>query len=261
MPLVHKSKVRQRFSKAAEQYDALAQMQRDIANELMALLPTICHHSKRALDLGCGTGYAMNRLHEVCPQANLHGVDLAWDMLHVARSIRTNQAPPDTQYIQADIENLPYAEQSFDLVFSSSSLQWCDMTNAVNEMIRVAQPGACLAFSTFAQGTLQDWRALWQLEKAPVFFMQVSEIKEIGEVAGLQDIMIKHQIKQQRFCSFDDAVNSIRQLGAGHSGGAYLGLMGKQRYRLIKKQIEQTIEQQGHIILPYHVVYVTAIAT
>ena len=55
---------------------------------------------------------------------------------------------------------------SFDLVFSSLMLQWCDDLDAVfTEIARVLNPGGLLLFSTFGPGTLAELREAWARER------------------------------------------------------------------------------------------------
>ena len=64
------------------------------------------------------------------------------------------------QLICADIENLPFANNSMCLVWSNLALQWCnDLDAAFNEVARVLQPESLFVFSTFGPDTLKELRA------------------------------------------------------------------------------------------------------
>ena len=55
-----KDKIRKAFSEAADQYDILASLQREIGRELIkkiVRLPTGMPEARCILDVGCGTGY------------------------------------------------------------------------------------------------------------------------------------------------------------------------------------------------------------
>jgi malonyl-CoA O-methyltransferase len=55
------------------------------------------------------------------------------------------------------IEALPFADATFDAVFSSLVLQWVpEWQKAVAEMQRVLKPGGVLAISTFGAATLKE---------------------------------------------------------------------------------------------------------
>ena len=70
--------------------------------------------------------------------------------------------------VRADAYSLPFREGSFDLVFSSLMLQWCDDLDVVfAEIARVLKPGGVLLFSTFGPGTLAELREAWSASDAP----------------------------------------------------------------------------------------------
>lgn len=66
------------------------------------------------LELGCGTGAFTSRLS--IRGYNVLGLDISHKMLLKANSIRKNP------YVQGDMEYLPFADNTFDVVFASASL-------------------------------------------------------------------------------------------------------------------------------------------
>ena len=73
-------------------------------------------------------------------------------MLGYARQQRSAGA-----YVVGDIERLPLATGSIDIVFSNLAVQWCDdLPRALAELYRVLRPGGILALSTLAQGSLEE---------------------------------------------------------------------------------------------------------
>ena len=53
-----------RFGKAAEQYDRHARIQQIIGDHLLSMMPG--HNYEVALDLGCGTGFFLEKLQTGC---------------------------------------------------------------------------------------------------------------------------------------------------------------------------------------------------
>jgi ubiquinone/menaquinone biosynthesis C-methylase UbiE len=89
------------------------------------------------LDIGCGTGRLLRRMHLRWPSAVLVGVDLAEGMLAEARA-QTSYA----SFHQAPAEHLPLENDSVDLVITTASFHhWSDQAQGVREAVRVLRRG------------------------------------------------------------------------------------------------------------------------
>jgi ubiquinone/menaquinone biosynthesis C-methylase UbiE len=89
------------------------------------------------LDIGCGTGRLLRRMHVRWPSASLVGVDVAEGMVARARE-QTDYA---TIY-QAPAEHLPLENDSVDLATSTTSFHhWSDQAQGVREAVRVLREG------------------------------------------------------------------------------------------------------------------------
>jgi malonyl-CoA O-methyltransferase len=140
-----KKRIQQDFSHAAAGYDNHTALQHTV---LAALLEKVKPHLSRTaqiLDAGCGTG----RLAKELPTHKIVQLDVAFAMCaKVAKKGPT---------VNATMEALPFADATFDIVFSSLVLQWLpDWQHAIYEMKRVLKPGGVLAVSTFGDGTLEE---------------------------------------------------------------------------------------------------------
>ncbi|HEX3455858.1 MAG TPA: class I SAM-dependent methyltransferase [Gaiellaceae bacterium] len=90
-----------------------------------------------ALDLGCGTGFYLPLLHALGWTPT--GVDLSADQLEFAQQ----RAGDIAVLIHADATDLPFPDESFDLVFSAFTHTDIDaFAAAVSEASRVLRPGA-----------------------------------------------------------------------------------------------------------------------
>lgn len=103
---------------------------------------------KYILELGCGAGgVLLEMLSSGVMGCNLHGADLLFDRLQLARQNLT------VPLACADGQNLPYASHSFDLVMQftvfSSVLDDKVRANLAAEMMRVARPNALMLWYDF----------------------------------------------------------------------------------------------------------------
>jgi SAM-dependent methyltransferase len=99
--------------------------------------------SCRLLDVGCGTGYALQLAHK--RGATVSGFDASEAMLRVART-----RLPEADLRHGDLEALPYDDGSFDAVTAFNSVQYAsDPILGLREIKRVAVASAPVAVATW----------------------------------------------------------------------------------------------------------------
>jgi ubiquinone/menaquinone biosynthesis C-methylase UbiE len=90
----------------------------------------------RVLEAGCGTGLILRRVREAAREA--HGIDLSSGMLRRAAQKQLSCA-------QGSVTALPFADDSFDLVYSFKVLAHVHpIVKTVRELVRVTRPGGHL---------------------------------------------------------------------------------------------------------------------
>lgn len=114
----------------------------------------------RAIDLCCGTGdisFALARR-----GAEVVGLDFSKEMLAVAGQRLSQAACGNPQFIQGDAQNLPFPNESFDIVTVGYGLRnLASWQKGLAEMLRVAKPGARLLVLDFGKPDNSVWRALY----------------------------------------------------------------------------------------------------
>jgi malonyl-CoA O-methyltransferase len=164
---IDRGAVARAFDRASARYDDAAALQERVRGELLSRLDELRVAPRTVLDLGAGTGHATRALKRRFPHSLTVAADIAPGMLMRARA--QSRWLRRFERVRADAYSLPFRDQSFDLVFSSLMLQWCDDLDGVFcEIGRVLSPGGLLLFSTFGPGTLGELREAWAASDAAV---------------------------------------------------------------------------------------------
>lgn len=105
--------------------------------------------AKTLLDLGVGTGKFLARFLNEQAWDQAVGADFSGEMLARAR-----KNLPAGDLIQADIHDLPFADETFDLIVSSFTLRSVkDRRHFFKEVFRVLKPGGKAAFLCLTRPT------------------------------------------------------------------------------------------------------------
>jgi ubiquinone/menaquinone biosynthesis C-methylase UbiE len=96
-----------------------------------------------AVDLGCGAGQLVMEMARKVPGLHLTGIDLSEKMLVDARQSAQLVGMEDRiDFRLGNVEEIPFPDQSLDLVISTASLHhWTDPVKVLNEVDRVLKPG------------------------------------------------------------------------------------------------------------------------
>ena len=138
--------VREMFSSIAPKYDLLNHLLsanvdklwwRRTARNFSAVLS---RPGARVLDLCCGTGDMAFALRKQSPDAQIVGGDFSHAMLRLAVAKSSGSGAP--KWVEADALQLPFADDSFDLVTSAFGFRnLADYDAGLREIRRVLKPG------------------------------------------------------------------------------------------------------------------------
>ncbi len=222
MNSVDKTRVRRAFSRRAAEYDAHAVVQRRAADRLLEIALPGTPVPRSILDVGAGTGALLARLAQVFPRATLAGVDLAAGMALAARrrSVRAHLGV-------GDAEALPFGAAAFDLVLSTSTLQWLPrLERAFAEASRVLVPGGTVAVSFFGGETLRELRGAWRealpagaCDRSHCFHGERDVAAALAEAGLAADVLTSERVVEHHAHPIA-LLHSLKHMGAGNAFAA-----------------------------------------
>ncbi len=219
-----KTSISRNFSKAAENYNSTATMQRDIASELVRYAKPYTLPGMVALDMGCGTGFVASALKQ-----NIVQLDIAPGMCRKASELSPS--------ICADMESLPFADNVFDTVFSSSSLQWTDMTKSLSQAQRVLKEEGTFAFSTFGYYTLADIRncfGLAKMESGMRPFHTRAEVEAYINYCGMKVELFETENIRVEHRTLSDLLWYMKDIGAAAASGGSSTPLTKEKLIMLE---------------------------
>ena len=160
------AKVNDLFAAIARRYDLINDLQSFGLHRLwkrrVVKLAQI-KNGDRALDLCCGTGDIALALARA--GAETTGLDFSPQMLEVAEARHRENSKLKTQnlkFLQGDAQQLPFPENSFDIVTVGYGLRnLTSWERGLDEMFRVAKPGARLIVLDFGKPANWLWRKIY----------------------------------------------------------------------------------------------------
>jgi malonyl-CoA O-methyltransferase len=254
MQLLNKKLINQRFNRSAKAYDQAAFVQREVGQRLIERLDDIKLSPSYILDLGCGTGKNLFDLAKRYPAAQVCGVDFATAMLAHSSQQST------FSHVAADVTQLPFADNSVDLLFSNLMLQWCDpLQPAIQECYRVLREGGLLLFATFGPDTLQELRYSWaQIDQYP-HINRFIDMHHIGDLLLQQKFNDPVMDMEYITASYKDVNNILRDLQSIGSINSHperrKTLTGKKLLTELAKYYQQFALEDKRLPLTYEIVY------
>jgi malonyl-CoA O-methyltransferase len=252
-----KHQARLAFERAADTYDEVAALQQEIGQRLLERLDLIRMQPTRILDLGAGTGVFSKALMQRYRKAQVVALDIALAMLrHTRRRGGWLRRPA---CVCGDGERLPFADDSFDFIFSNLMLQWCMEPGPVfTELRRVLAPGGLLLFSTFGPDTLMELRASWEAVDGHTHVNRFIDMHDIGDTLmhtrWAEPVMDTERITVT-YRELRTLMQDLKHLGAHNvTAGRPRGLTGRQRLVQVTQAYER-FRRDGVLPASYEVVY------
>ena len=164
----------------------------------------------RVLDVACGPGVVARLVARRAGTGQITGLDVNPAMVKVARSL-PSELPISWQ--QGDARHLPFPGQAFHLVLCQQGLQFFpDRAAGLDQMRRVLMPGGRIALAVWgpierspgfaALAAALDHHvsaAAAAAARSPFSLPGTSDLRDLIEGAGLQDVQVHSRTKMLRF--------------------------------------------------------------
>jgi len=213
------------------------------------------------LDVGCGSGGSSVLAKE--RRAEVHGIDVAEGLLSFAI-----QRVPNGIFLVADIENLPYEDNKFDVVFAANSLQYSeDRIAALHELKRVCKPDGQIIAGLFSVPGKVDFRVIFKAVRdampeppkggGPFELSMPDKLENLFVEAGLVNIKsgeVNCPFEYKDFETFWDA-----NVSAGPFQGMLRIVSENELKSAVRKAVNRFRLDNGRILIPQNIFkYVSA---
>lgn len=262
LPRPNKHDIRAAFEASAARYDEVAVLQREVASRLLERLELLKMQPRTILDLGSGTGHCSDALGKRYPKARIVALDLSEAMLcHTRRRFsRWARFRHRHGFVAGDAEELPFAENSFDMLFSNLTVQWSmDLEKTFNEFRRVLKPGGVLFFTTLGPDTLKELRASWAAVDRRVHVNTFLDLHDVGDAmlhARLAEPVLDMEHITLTYRDSMTLMHDLKALGAHNiNPGRSQGLTGPRKLKAVIDAYEHFRQADDLLPATYEVVY------
>ncbi len=260
---IDKKQVRRAFSRAAQSYDAAAVLQREVCIRMFDKLDCIKQKPARILDVGSGTGWGTRQLSERYVTAEVTALDIAIGMLQNARGTsswwKKLFVGKREKFVCADVESLPLAANSINMVWSNLALQWCnDLPATFVELHRVLQNEGLLMFSSFGVDTLQELRVAFKDVDGYSHVNRFVDLHDVGDMlvaAGFADPVMEMERLTLTYDDVRAVMQDLKSIGANNAtAGRGTGMMGKAAWQRVIENYE-TLRRDGKLPATFEIIY------
>ena len=152
-------------------------------------------HEDRILDVCCGSGASAIPAAEIVnPGGSVLGVDLAGNLLELARSKAKQRGLHNIEFQSGDMTQLPFEEGSFDVVVCVFGIFFApDIEAALRELKRVLRGGGRLAITTwgprfFEPASTAFWNSVRSVR--PDLYKSFNPWDRISDVDAVRSLLV-----------------------------------------------------------------------
>jgi malonyl-CoA O-methyltransferase len=246
------------FNTQAKAYEQAAKVQHEIGIRLLERLQYLKIDPEYILDLGCGPGTFSRELALLYPKARIVGLDLAPAMLEVARKKQSWRRK--WSLIAADMNHLPFATGTFDLVFANQVIHWgAPLAQVMGELNRVMRVNGCFMFTTLGPDTFTELKRCWSGVSSHAHVNEFTDMHDIGDLLLSEyfvDPVMDMEWLSVHYESVTHLVRALKAQGVKNINPARnQGLTGRVSWREFENNYQTMRTEGGKYPLSYEVVY------
>ncbi|MCK4507856.1 MAG: methyltransferase domain-containing protein, partial [Desulfuromonadales bacterium] len=252
------------FSNHAGDYDRYASVQKRVVELLFQKLSAFEKNSGVCLDVGTGTGALAAEILHADPGHPLVLMDIAHGMTLEAAS-----RLPAVSACDGDARSLPFADDIFATVVSSSVYQWVDcLPSAFNEVARVLKPGGRFVMALFGEKTLCELRASHRQAvfenngSRPSHVQSFPTFNEVSAALSLADLSCRDLLSTMEVeyhADVPELLRQLKQIGASNAAADRpRGLASRRVMQSMMKTYEKEYRCDAGLPASYEVIIAIA---
>lgn len=250
-------------------------LRREISSRMHERLALVKIAPSRVLDIGCGDGPDLGRLHEQYPQSEVIGIDASETLLRCARERHRAASSAVTRLLGrwlrpsggsgpaglacADLGQLPLASAAVDLVWSNLALHWHPQPDRVfTEWRRVLATDGLLMFSCFGPDSLREIRSAFAQVDDAAHALSFVDMHDFGDMlvnAGFSTPVMDMETITVTYEDVGKFMSDVRAWGGNPLLTRRRGLLGRAAWRRVTGALEAMRGSDGRIPLTFEVVY------
>lgn len=256
--------VRRQFDRRAARFGTHDALVREVGRRLVERLDYMKIAPGRIVDVGCGAGHSRAPLLARFPKARWVGADLSLSMLRAGTPARGGMAGwldklrgREGDAVCCEAAGLPFADSTFDLVFSNLMVHWHPAPHDVFvEWMRVLAVDGLLLFSCFGPDTLKELReacaeSLPHIDPMP--FIDMHDFGDMMVAAGFATPVMDVETIHLTYASADALLAEARALGGNPRADRGTNLVAGGR--ALRGALERRRDASGRIPLTFEVAY------
>ncbi len=253
-----KSEICKAFNTHAGEYEQAAKVQQLIGERLFERLQYLKINPRYILDLGCGPGVFSAQLKKLYPKAQVIGFDLAFAMLHQAKS--KQGWLKQWGLVNGDMMSMPFATGLFDLVFANQVIHWSSSWPIMmRELSRVMNVNGCLMFTTLGPDTFAELRQAFASVDKYAHTNVFSDMHDLGDMLLAErfvDPVVDMDKVYAHYSTLSQLVHALKAQGVRNvNADRNPGLTGRQAWRDFEAAYSKLCTAEGKFPLTYEVVY------